>query len=284
MDQINAAKSHSPSLRFGSLTFCIPRTILFLPLLVAMFLMTSCSLSTLDIGQLKTEAVAIELGEAHTVLADLSMGSGQIILTGGAGKLMDGTVIYNVDDWQPEIRYTVGDDVGHLSVSQPAYRDALPFNLGDIHYEWDLRLNNDVPMDLSITVGAGEGNLAVADLLLDSFNFEGGAGEVNIDLRGSSVRDLIVALGAGEVTLDLSGVWQQDLDATIKGGLGRVTLILPDTTGARVTTQGMLSKINASEFTNDGGVYTNAAYGLSDVSLHIAIESGIGEIVMELGS
>ena len=84
--------------------------------------------------------------------------------------------------------------------------------------------------------------------------------------------------------MDLSGVWLQDVNATVKGGLGRVTLILPNSSSARVTTQGMLSKINAPDLANDGGVYTNDAYGLSDVSMRIDIESGFGEIVMELGA
>jgi hypothetical protein len=237
----------------------------------------------LEIGSVKTEAATVELDGAHFVQAELSMGTGHINLAGGAPTLMDGTVTYNVDDWQPEFQYTVGNELGLLSVSQPAYKNSLPVNLGDIRYEWDLRFNNDVSMDLSVTLGAGEGDLVIADLLLDSFTFKGGAGGVRIDLRGSSVSDLDVALGAGDVTLDLSGVWQQDLNATIKGGLGRVTLILPNSSGARVTTKGMLSKINARELTNDGGVYTNDAYGLTDVSMHIDIESGIGEIVMKLG-
>jgi hypothetical protein len=284
MVQIKTTKSHSPTLQFGFITLYLPRADLFLPLLAAMFLVTSCDLETLEIGPLKTDTATVELGGARSVQVELSMGSGLVKLGSGAGNLLDGTVTYNVDDWRPEVRYAVGDDLGQLSVSQPAYKNSLPVNLGDIHYVWDLRLNNDVPLDLSVTMGAGEGDLVIADLLLDSFRFKGGAGGVRIDLRGSSVSDLDVALGAGDVTLDLSGVWLQDMKATIKGGLGRVTLILPDTSGARVTTQGMLSRISAPELTNDGGVYSNGAYGLTDVSMHIDIESGIGEIVMEVGA
>ncbi|MGB3716068.1 MAG: toast rack family protein [Candidatus Promineifilaceae bacterium] len=283
MVQINPNNSPSPTIQFGFKIFRLPRAVLLLPLMVAMLFSTSCDLATLKIGPLKTEAATVELGGARSVQAELSMGTGRIKLAGGAPNLMDGTFIYNVDDWQPEVQYTAGDDLGHLSVSQPAYKDSLPVNLGDIRYEWDLRLNSDVPMVLSVTMGAGEGDLVIADLLLDSFKFKGGAGGVRIDLRGSSVSDLDVALGAGDVILDLSGVWQQDLNATIKGGLGRVTLILPSSSGARVTTRGMLSKINALELTNDGGVYTNDAYGLTGASMRIDIESGIGEIVMKLG-
>lgn len=233
---------------------------------------------------MKSEAMTVELGGARSVRADISMGTGHIKLDGGAANLIDGVVAYNVADWQPEVHYTVSHDLGHLRVSQPAYRNPLPVNLGDIRYEWDLRLNSGVPMDLSVTMGAGEGDLVLSGLLLDSFDFKGGAGGILIDLRGSSLGDLDVALGAGDVTVDLSGLWLQDVAATIKGGLGRVTLILPGSSGVRVTTQGMLSRINAPGLANDGGVYTNGAYGHSDVTMRIDIESGIGEIVMNLGA
>ena len=268
----------------GFKSLSLPRAVLVLLLIGVMFVVTSCGMSTLDIDQQKTESATIELGGAQTVRVELSMGSGQIKLAGGADKLMDGVFTYNVEDWRPEIQYTADDEVGRLSVRQPAYKDALPVNLGDIRYAWELGLNNDVPMDLSVKLGAGDGNLAIGNLTLERFFFEGGAGEVDIELRGSSASELSVALGAGDVTLDLNGVWQQDLEATIKGGLGRVTLILPKTSGARVTTQGMLSKINAPELINERGVYTNAAYDRAEVSMDIHIESGIGEIVLELGA
>jgi hypothetical protein len=257
--------------------------IVVLALLIPTMLATSCNFETLDIGPVKTEEMAVELGQATSALVAVSIGTGSLYLDGDGVNLMDSIFTYNVGDWKPEVHYEEDGAIGRLSVSQPEFRAALPVNMGDIRYEWAVHLNDDLPINLSVTLGAGDGELILSRLLLDSFDFKGGAGEVDIDLRGSTVNDLDVALGAGDVALDLSGQWLQDVQATIKGGLGRVRLILPSDVGVRVTTQGMLSKINAPDLINNSGTYTNARYGQSDVSMNIDIESGIGEIVLEFG-
>jgi hypothetical protein len=40
--------------------------------------------------------------------------------------------------------------------------------------------------------------------------------------------------------------------------------------------------IFASGLTQDGSVYTNAAYGTSDVTLNIKMQAGIGQINLEV--
>jgi hypothetical protein len=282
MDQISGSNRISSSSQRWAWINRLPIVIISLALLIHTLLLTSCNFKTLDIGPVKTEEMAVELGQARSALVDVSMGTGSLYLDDNGVNLMDGAFTYNVIDWRPEVHYEVDGAVGRLSVSQPEFRDALPVNMGDIRYEWEVHLNDDLPMNLSVTMGAGDGELVLSNLLLDSFDFKGGVGEVNIDLRSSTVSDLAVALGAGDVALDLSGQWRQDTQATIKGGLGRVTLILPSDIEVIVTTQGMLSKINAPDLINNSGVYTNAGYGQSGVSMNVDIESGIGEIVLVL--
>jgi hypothetical protein len=282
MDQISGSNHISSSSQRWAWSNRLPIVVILLALLIHTLLLTSCNFKTLDIGPVKTEEMAVELGQARSALVDVSMGIGSLYLDGNGVNLMDGAFTYNVIDWRPEVHYEVDGAVGRLSVSQPEFRDALPVNMGDIRYEWEVHLNDDLPMNLSVTMGAGDGELVLSNLLLDSFDFKGGAGEVDIDLRSSTVSDLDVALGAGDVALDLSGQWRQDTQATIKGGLGRVTLILPSDIEVIVTTQGMLSKINAPDLINNSGVYTNAGYGQSGVSMNVDIESGIGEIVLVL--
>jgi len=283
MNQVSRSDCISSSSRRWAGTNHLPIVIVVLALLIPTMLATSCNFETLDIGPVKTEEMAVELGQATSALVAVSIGTGSLYLDGDGVNLMDSIFTYNVDDWKPEVHYEEDGALGRLSVSQPKFRAALPVNMGDIRYEWAIHLNDDLPINLSVTMGAGDGELILSRLLLDSFDFKGGAGEVDIDLRGSTVNDLDVALGAGDVALDLSGQWLQDVQATIKGGLGRVRLILPSDVGVRVTTQGMLSKINAPDLINNSGTYTNARYGQSDVSMNIDIESGIGEIVMEFG-
>ena len=81
-----------------------------------------------------------------------------------------------------------------------------------------------------------------------------------------------------EVELDLVGQWDHDLDASIKGGVGEITVHLPSNVGVRVDASKGIGSIKAHGFMKEGGDYVNEAYGKSGVTLSIDINAGIGEI------
>ena len=95
---------------------------------------------------------------------------------------------YNVARLKPEVEYTDGT----LVVRQPD-AEGLPALRGitDFRNEWDLRLNDEVPMDLRVEMGAGTSDLQLA---------------------GLSLTGLDISLGAGISTVDLSGDWAHDLE------------------------------------------------------------------------
>ena len=78
--------------------------------------------------------------------------------------------------------------------------------VGGFRNEWDLHFNDTVPLDLHVAMGAGNGDLQLADL---------------------SLTGLAADLGAGTYTIDLSGDWAHDVKATINAGAGTVNLRLP---------------------------------------------------------
>ena len=252
-----------------------------LALAAVLLLATSCNINTLEIGPLQTESETVEVGAAEEVSVEIAMGAGRLEISGGADDLMDARFTYNVEEWKPEVSYDVSDGFGRLTVDQPDTRD-LPLDMGEIEYEWDLRFNEDVPIDMEVTLGAGEGQLELDSLALNSLSFEGGAGDIEVDLSGSTLRDLDLRMGAGDVSVDLSGNWQQDLSANMQGGVGRATVFLPASAGVRVEIQGGLGQVNAAGFNQNGNVYTNDAYGESEVTLEIDIDGGVGEINLEL--
>lgn len=63
-------------------------------------------------------------------------------------------------------------------------------------------------------------------------------------LGALSLRRLEVTNGAGSLTLDLRGDWQRDLDARIEGGVGEITVYLPEDRGVRVNVQQGIGEIN----------------------------------------
>jgi len=226
--------------------------------LLAALLLAGCSSDDVRVGELRTESKSVELGDATSVRVKVVLGAGDLAVTGGATKLLEADFTYNVAKLKPEVEFTDGT----LVVQHPDVRGYRTLqDITDFRNEWDLRLNNDVPMNLSLDMGAGTSDLQLA---------------------GLSLTDLDIILGAGKSTVDLSGGWRRDLDVTINSGAANITVRLPKDVGVRVEIEAGLTAINASGLTKDGNVYTNAAYGTSEVTLHINILAGIGQINLEV--
>lgn len=234
------------------------------PLLLTfvLILVTGC-IGRLDVGATRTDSESVELGGAESANVDIKMGVGRINLRGGASDLLEADFTYNVDDWKPEVSYNVSGGEGRLSVRQPDSEIGLNGIPDDeIEHEWDLRLNNDVPMDLEVDLGVGDSELTLSGLKL-----------TNLD----------VEVGVGAVTIDLTGEWDQSFDVDIKGGVGQTTVRLPRNVGVRVDTQTGLGSVDVHGLIRDGNTYTNEAYEGADVVLDIEIRGGLGEIELDLG-
>ena len=222
--------------------------------------MAGCNVSSgPPVGETRTISKTIPLGKQKYVDVEIKMGAGQIRLGSGSSDLMNADFTYNVDAWKPEVRYDAEGDRGTLTIEQPS---------GTRHYrgrtrcDWDIWLNNHVPMAMNVNLGAGKANLNLAGLNISRFNLN---------------------VGAGEADIDLDRAWEHDLAASIHGGVGKLTLHLPSDVGVRATIHGGLGTIHANGFTKKGEAYTNDAYGKSRVNLNINIEGGIGDVNLMLG-
>jgi hypothetical protein len=214
---------------------------------------------TQQVGKMQRESQAVDLKNAQSARAQLKMGAGELYLTGGADQLMEGEFSYNVSDWKPKVSYDVSDKKGELVVKQ---RSAEGAGLsGDARNEWDISLNDEVPTDLVVQMGAGE-----SDLDLDSLALTG------VDLQ----------MGAGKTTVDLTGDYAQSFDASIQGGVGEATVLLPSDVGVKAKAEGGMGKINADGLKRVGNSYVNDAYGESDVNLSVDVQGGIGQINLKV--
>jgi hypothetical protein len=210
------------------------------------------------VGALQNESQSVELGDANSVSVEINFGAGDLEVTGGAEKLLEADFNYNVARLKPEVEYADGK----LAVRQPDAR-GLPVlkNITDFRNEWGIRLSDEIPMDLRVNMGGGSSDLQLAGLPL-----------TRLDINQ----------GAGISTVDLSGSWARDLDVTIEAGAADITVRLPKDVGARVEVDAGPTTIEATGLRRDGNVYTNAAYGVSDVTLQINLEAGIGKINLEV--
>jgi len=230
---------------------------LLIALALGALLLAGCN-SEARVGALRTESQLVELEDTGPVHVEINLGAGVLDLAGGAEKLLEADFNYNVARLKPEVKYTDGT----LVVRQPNVR-GLPVlrDITDFRNEWDLRFNDAVPMDLRVDVGGGTSDLQLA---------------------GLSLTQLDISLGAGISTIDLSGGWARDLDVTIDTGAADITVRLPRTVGVRVEVESGPTVIDATDLTKDGNIYTNDAYGVSEVMLQVNMEPGIGRINLEV--
>lgn len=248
--------------------------LLLLPLLAACDLKRESD----NNGGVRQLSQSIQKDEAETVKTHISMKAGKLTLKGGAENLVDTDITSSREDWQPEIEYTSTGKTGRLRIEQP---DIQGFNLNFGENEtnnWVIQLNDDLPQDLNLSIGAGETDLDLQGLQLNSVNIDAGVGEHHVNLASTSVPKLDINAGVGEVSVDLSGRWNNDLDAEINGGIGELNLLLPKDIGIRIEVSGALGSVNAPELNKDGRVFTNDLYGESEYVLNFEVKAGIGSV------
>jgi hypothetical protein len=214
---------------------------------------------TPQVGMLQRESKSVDPKNAQSARAQFKIGAGELNLAGGADQLMEANFSYNVSEWKPKVTYDVSGDTGELMVKQGSAEGG---DLSaDARNEWDIRLNDELPTDLAVQMGAGESNLD-----LDSLTLSG------VDLQ----------MGAGKTTVDLTGDYARSFDTSIQGGVGEATVELPSEVGVKAKAQGGMGKINAKGLKRVGDSYVNDAYGESDVNLNVDVQGGVGEINLEV--
>lgn len=107
-----------------------------------------------------------------------------------------------------------------------------------------------------------------------------GARESDLDLDSLALEGLDLKIGAGQTMVDLKGDYEQDLAASIHGGVGEATIMLPSEIGVRA--EGGIGKINAEGLDKEGDSYVNDAYGNSEVTVNVEVQGGVGEINLEV--
>jgi hypothetical protein len=198
---------------------------------------------------------SVDRKDAKSVTAFLQSGAGQLDVAGGSSRLLDANFSFNSSYSAPAVDYSVAGGIGQLRVAQS---DQSAHFFGE-HNEWNLRFSDEVPLDLTVEMGAGQGRLHLRELTLTKLHVEMGAGEVDVDLTGDR---------------------QNQLEADIEGGVGRATVRLPRSVGVLARASGGIGGVSARGFNHDGDDYTNDAYGKTPGSIHLTVQGGVGQITL----
>jgi hypothetical protein len=217
------------------------------------------ALQVVQVGETQTESQSVDLGAASSAEVLIEMDAGRLTMGGGAGQLMQASFRYNVEDWQPQVVYTVNGSQGELTINQPSAQDRLVGS--NVVNEWDINLSDSVPLDVEIHTGAGEANL---------------------DLSTLDLSNIQVEIGAGETNLDLTSSWDHNVNAIIKGGVGKLTVKLPSDMGVQVNAAAGLGNVRTSGLNQEAGRYVNQAFGSAPYTLTLDIQTGVGSIELDV--
>ena len=225
---------------------------ILLPVLIALCT-SACVPNDGGSSEMKLETQQIDLGRAESVKATIEMPAGNFELRGGAAKLLEGEYRFSSEALRPVLDYRVSGGVGELKLSVEH-----KVNVGSAQARWETRLNDKVPLDLELRLGAGK-----AEALAGSLN----------------LRRLEVNYGAGEFTLDLRGNTQSSYDAEIRGGVGLSRIYLPGDAGVEAEAHKGIGSISTQgDIRHDGSRYYNALWGKASKQVRLRIHGGIGTI------
>jgi len=226
-------------------------------------------------GDVRTEDKSVGTQSAQSVRVELRMGAGKVNVQGGSSNLMDATFLYNVPAWKPIVDYVVTNSQGALLIREPSgtYSFSTKYQ-----YDWNIRLNSSMPIDMEVKTGAGNTVLDLSNMMVRTLTVDAGASSTSIKGAPGAMTSMDVKTGVGSVNIDLTGDWKNSAVVRVDGGVGSIRLVVPRNVGVTVDAKRGLGSVSASGFTRDGNTYHNAAYGSSSVTLSIDLNVGVGSV------
>ncbi len=172
-----------------------------------------------------------------------------------------------------------------------------------------LTLTDQLPIDLSITLAAGEHELDLSSLKLSSLELKSGACQTTVQFKkpnrepieklkiatgasrfvleglgNANFKELNMHGGASDVTMDFSGeAAAQNAKAKISLGAGSLTVLVPQRDAVKVNySENILSSVDLpKDFKKKGDVYVSGNYGSGLRTLEFDISTGMGSVKVE---
>lgn len=198
----------------------------------------------------------VDKDKAKNLEVALDVGVGKLSVTGGADDWLEGTINHEDTRYKPRVSYKRSGKEGRIKVTQEK-KGFGNFHFGKADNDWNLSLNDNVPIDLRVDAGVSDANL---------------------DLRGLKLSNLDIDAGVGDVEINLAGEWEDGFKADVQMGVGKTTIILPRDIGVKVIAEKGIGKINIDGFTKKGdNVYVNEAFEDAKTIIIVNAELGIGD-------
>jgi hypothetical protein len=205
----------------------------------------------------RTEEVRFALDGAERADITVNFGTGRLTLgalPADSGDLLTGALDLSRDE---QLQQSHSVDGGRARVSLMSNNTwTAGVSMAHDGKQWELAMNRDVPVALSLDAGVGESDLDLSQLTLNRLDINGGVGDVTVKLP---------ATGRFDVELD--------------GGVGKITVIVPEALAARVRIDGGLGSTDVTgDFEKNDDEYVSPGFASAENRVDIRIDGGIGRI------
>ena len=223
-------------------------------LVVFIVLLTVFGCYDTDMSEAERESVTFDLEGIKPLELDIEFAIGKLEIETGTGKLTEAKFAWNNDSLKPEYSMTTSDDGYRMTLSHVGGNSSMK----KAYSEWEVLLNEDVPLDLTVECGVGEST---------------------IDLSRANLRSLFMDLGIGDTSIDMNGSYHEDIVAEINTGIGEVDIKLPSHVGLRVEVDRGLGEVGIEGLhQTEDGVYENDLYHEDVTKIEIEMSTGIGTV------
>ena len=217
--------------------------------------LAACTMTRTPTGPTVHDTKVIDADKFEEARIELKMGAGELNLQGGSPKLLEADFRYNVPAWKPVVESNAASFRADIRISQPTGVSAS----GNAENRWDLRISDQLPVNLVTHLGAGDAEMKLGSVDLQNLEVHMGVGKLNLDLRGQPKRDYT---------------------ADIKGGVGEATIYVPNNekVGISATAKGGIGDISVEGLERSNDRWLSRGYDRAPVRIHLDVAGGVGNI------
>jgi hypothetical protein len=271
------------------------------------FLLLAPSLGIETSTEVKTLTFSEPLGNVETAQVNLNLTRYPVTVDSdvGASSLFEAEL-----DTATDVNFTVRGDENKTITIDPVSNTGFGFDWVDLALQnarWDIHLDPDTPLDLSVDVGSGSADLNLGNLELTELGISGGSGSVEATLPdssqtytakidgGSGSFRIEVAEGASiEAQMDVgSGSFNVtfgsaiDFEAEVEGGSGSFSARIANGIGVRIIVRdrgsGSVNVPNSyimvddmGDNDRDTGIWETEGYSSAAHKVEITFDPGSG--------
>ncbi len=207
-------------------------------------------------GDIAMEAATIPLDGATSAAIELTHGAGELRLAAGTGMtdLVAGA-------FGGGLRHTATRRGDRLEVEMKMrIEPVVVLNWSPGGYDWDVRLNPDIPLSLEFETGASRSTLDLHDLRVTELKLE----------TAASSTDVVLPAAAGFTKVK------------IEAGAARVDVRVPGGVAARIrTSAGQTSiAVDSTRFPGEDKFYQSPDYESAQNKVDIEVETGLGSVAI----